>query len=178
MSQRKNETREEFLERIRKERRDRWAADPEFRRRAAEDRKRYHATAEGKAARRAQWAQRMARPGVRERDRIIRRARMHSISVDRLLDLMAGGCGICGVLTCKNGNSLHIDHDHWCCPGEYSCGKCVRGALCYVHNVWFEHFLDSPRVIAYLERTDAGQATLKRIDYSTLLVLQKGTVTA
>jgi hypothetical protein len=25
---------------------------------------------------------------------------------------------------------LQIDHDHACCPGAKSCGKCVRGVLC------------------------------------------------
>ena len=29
---------------------------------------------------------------------------------------------------------LDVDHDHACCPGARSCGKCVRGLCCTGHN--------------------------------------------
>jgi Recombination endonuclease VII len=28
------------------------------------------------------------------------------------------------------GSTPHVDHDHDCCPGRASCGKCVRDLLC------------------------------------------------
>ena len=34
-------------------------------------------------------------------------------------------CSICGALP-----PLVVDHDHSCCPGEETCGRCVRGPLC------------------------------------------------
>jgi hypothetical protein len=31
-------------------------------------------------------------------------------------------------------NDCHIDHDHGCCPGSRSCGRCGRGLLCRFCN--------------------------------------------
>lgn len=42
-----------------------------------------------------------------------------------------GGCAICGTTNPGGpGNRFAIDHDHNCCPGKGSCGRCVRGLLC------------------------------------------------
>lgn len=39
----------------------------------------------------------------------------------------AKGCQICGTTS----GTLHVDHDHNCCPGQKACcGKCVRGLIC------------------------------------------------
>jgi len=39
-----------------------------------------------------------------------------------------GVCKICG--KDNNGRRLMVDHDHNCCPGANTCGKCTRGLLC------------------------------------------------
>jgi hypothetical protein len=44
--------------------------------------------------------------------------------------------GVCAI--CKNSEKhnkrLSVDHDHNCCPGTKTCGKCTRGLLCSICN--------------------------------------------
>jgi hypothetical protein len=52
-----------------------------------------------------------------------------------LYDRQGGVCLICRkpeTATHQSGalRRLAVDHDHGCCPGKKSCGKCVRGLLC------------------------------------------------
>lgn len=44
-----------------------------------------------------------------------------------LWDAQNGRCAIC---LGRSSRRLSVDHDHSCCPGKTSCGKCVRGLLC------------------------------------------------
>lgn len=47
-----------------------------------------------------------------------------------LLEAQGGGCAICGKTEETNGRLLAVDHDHACCAGNTTCGKCTRGLLC------------------------------------------------
>ena len=67
---------------------------------------------------------------------------------------------------CKERDASHIDHDHTCCPGKTSCGKCVRGLLCIGCNVGIGMLGDSvdrlQRAMLYLEMNQSGVAQLGR----------------
>jgi hypothetical protein len=44
---------------------------------------------------------------------------------------------ICGKPFNRDGgksSAPHVDHNHLCCSGDTSCGKCVRGILCFRCN--------------------------------------------
>lgn len=51
-----------------------------------------------------------------------------------------GICPICA--RTLDAVQVHVDHDHACCAGQFSCGRCVRGLLCRSCNVGLGHFAD------------------------------------
>jgi hypothetical protein len=81
---------------------------------------------------------------------------------DRILASQGGGCAVCNaassaITTGPRGakTGLHVDHDHACCPGEYTCGECIRGILCQSCNNVLGRVKDNPATLralaAYLE---------------------------
>jgi hypothetical protein len=64
--------------------------------------------------------------GVQWRSRPENRSqlRRHKLTPEQFAAL-GSVCAVCG-----SDDRLSVDHDHSCCPGKHSCGKCVRGLLC------------------------------------------------
>lgn len=96
------------------------------------------------------------------RDRFVARnlLRQHSLTVEQyeaLLAAQGGVCAICGTGEPRGRGRFHVDHDHACCPGQQSCGKCVRGLLCGNCNPGLGAFGDDPERLlaaaAYLMTT-------------------------
>jgi hypothetical protein len=84
----------------------------------------------------------------------------YSISAEDYAAILAaqgGGCAICGrTLTRRN---YCVDHDHSCCSGPTSCGRCVRGLICSTDNKYLGYIRDNPdaarRMASYLEAPPA-----------------------
>lgn len=78
---------------------------------------------------------------------------------DQMWQDQDGQCACCHREINPWGRSTHIDHDHACCAGPRSCGKCVRGIVCGSCNVGLGKFRDDPILLAsaieYLERWKA-----------------------
>lgn len=65
--------------------------------------------------------------------------------VEALWEAQGRACGWCGrALSGASTRRPSIDHDHACCPGVASCGKCVRGLLCAKCNRFLGYLGDDP----------------------------------
>jgi len=93
--------------------------------------------------------------------------RKYGLSADqwgRLLAEQGGLCYLCSEpVDLENKRNIHVDHDHSCCPGDTSCGRCVRGLACACCNVGVAMFGDDPdrmeRAAARLRVANAKVAT-------------------
>jgi hypothetical protein len=86
----------------------------------------------------------------------------YGISLDKrneMIDNQGGKCLLCDVeFSEKWDERPGVDHDHTCCPGSSTCGKCIRGILCLRCNAWLGRFEDKPemfiKALDYLRNND------------------------
>jgi hypothetical protein len=149
-------------------------SDPEYRERERErDRERYREDPERAQARSRRYRERnpekirvasLARPRrtpeQKERRWTSDLLKRYGLSLDgykALLVQQDGGCAICGTTEPNGpGSRFQVDHDHVCCPGSGSCGKCIRGLLCSSCNTLIGLAKEDPQrllsAVAYLQR--------------------------
>lgn len=84
---------------------------------------------------------------------------LYNISMDeynRMLIEQNNCCAVCKRHKTAFKKSLSVDHDHKCCSGNRSCGRCVRGLLCHHCNWLLGKFKDDIErmrsAILYLEK--------------------------
>ena len=52
------------------------------------------------------------------------------LSTDEYVIMLKNQNYLCAICKKEDSKRLCVDHDHSCCAGSYSCGKCIRGLLC------------------------------------------------
>jgi hypothetical protein len=128
---------------------------PAHKKEAAEYRKKYHQEhPEQDRTRHTNWL-------AKNKDKNImkQRERVYKISHKEYLEIynkQNGCCAICGKPSSSLKRGLSVDHDHKCCIGYKSCGKCIRGLLCITCNNGLGMFRDEVRLLKkameYLEK--------------------------
>jgi hypothetical protein len=82
-----------------------------------------------------------------------RKLRNHHLSqqgYDAFLVKQEGICPVCKrpliKMVGRSGETPSIDHNHSCCPGTHSCGKCIRGILHLKCNAALGGFEDNSTI--------------------------------
>lgn len=83
---------------------------------------------------------------------------------EALLAAQDGHCKLCPRRPEAN-KRLNVDHNHRCCPGELSCGHCIRGLLCTSCNQGLGKFQENGDILMraahYVLLNDAAFDVLK-----------------
>lgn len=110
------------------------------------------------------WTRKLKPPGPRcatcqrvERDRLRKAAHERRVqdvyglpegAYDRLYESQGGKCAMPLCKSTGRNKRLAVDHDHTCCSGPKSCGRCVRGLICGPCNDVLAVARDRPQYLA------------------------------
>lgn len=74
------------------------------------------------------------------------RQKRYGLDPQRFAEMANLGCQICGKSEPTEAG-WQVDHDHSCCPGAFTCGRCVRGLLCARCNLLIGKAQDNPGIL-------------------------------
>lgn len=87
--------------------------------------------------------------------RLWRKYRLTVDGFNAILHSQGNCCAVCGGSEPRHPNGWQVDHDHGCCIGSVSCGRCVRGILCGPCNQQVLPVIEGGQLcnaLAYLDR--------------------------
>jgi hypothetical protein len=68
-----------------------------------------------------------------------------------LFESQGRACAICRTTSTSSNGRWMTDHNHSCCPGEQTCGKCTRAILCHDCNITVGYIENHPNIEAALD---------------------------
>jgi len=89
----------------------------------------------------------------------MRRFKIEPSDFRNMLEKQNNKCALCPVVFTflSRDTTPCVDHDHACCSGKITCGKCVRGLICWQCNAGLGSFKDNvttlENAIQYLKET-------------------------
>lgn len=123
--------------------------------------KKYYQLPEIKERNKLQHKEYCQRPEIKEQTRKSYLLYTYNITLeqyDQMFKDQNGCCKFCNRSQSEFQKILSVDHDHNCCPGAKSCGKCVRGLLCQRCNTLLGFIEKHPELIRrMLERINENK---------------------
>lgn len=113
----------------------------------------YQTEPEHLAARSAAVKRRYAKisetPEYKEKRRYQQLQYLYKMSREQCIEMLNAQNNRCLICETEFNDAIFpvLDHDHKCCPGNKSCGKCWRGFLCTLCNKGIGCLQDSPTII-------------------------------
>ena len=104
-----------------------------------------------------------SKPDYIDKERNYRLTKTYNLSLSQYNEMLISQGGVCTIClkpetrVASNGkvNNMTVDHDHTCCNGPFSCGKCIRKLLCHACNVSVGLLNENPdrmrRMAEYIE---------------------------
>lgn len=88
-----------------------------------------------------------------EKEMASHRRRKYKLSPERFAEMLVeqgNKCAVCPVVFdfLSRETTPCVDHDHFCCSGGTTCGKCVRGLICWQCNAGLGSFKDDVATLA------------------------------
>jgi hypothetical protein len=83
--------------------------------------------------------------------------KIREVDYNILLKKQNNRCAICYRDRSEFSKNFAVDHDHRCCSSKKSCGKCIRGLICFDCNIALGHLKEDPKILQnalnYLNRS-------------------------
>jgi hypothetical protein len=73
--------------------------------------------------------------------------KIREVDYNILLKKQNNRCAICYRDRSEFYKNFAVDHDHRCCSSKKSCGKCIRGLICFDCNIALGHLKEDPKIL-------------------------------